>query len=322
MSLIYDMFSAIVQNYIVPEIQDNVYVSNVLFLRLKDAAKIYEVSNDTVQVPLLNKKDVAAGTYTRFGALDTTPTEPWTAAIFRMGHYYCHIPLAVQDIAKLRGDRAVVDYVKARKASAELKLFDLLGTHLYSGDGTDPEAIVGMKNLISTTSSYGGIAVADFAEWVAGYIDNTAYDLSTFTLQKFFDAVENLTIGSDRPTIAITSRKVYSKIRGLIQTNQRYNGEGDSVKVGQWKGIEIDDVSIFPDQHLETGLFNSSKDSIIFLNERYLGFHVQANFNMNSETLPLAQEKDVYNIRVRIFPQLVCKQRRMQGAITNINPAT
>src|SRR3972149_8376109 len=114
MALSKDMFSAIAQNFIIPEIQDNIYLSNVLFYRMLKNKQIGKYTNNAIQAPLLNKKDVAVGTYTRFGLLDSTPTEPWTAAEFQMGHYYAQIPLAIQDFAKLDNNQAKIDYVKAR----------------------------------------------------------------------------------------------------------------------------------------------------------------------------------------------------------------
>lgn len=324
MALAFDQITSIVKQYIVPEIIDNTYKSNVLFHRLREKGRIGQYGRGIVQFPIVKEKEAAVGTYAKYDLLSTTPTDSFTAGSLRMAHYYAQLVLSVQDLADSMGEGsdAVIDLLQAKRQNTELTLYDLVGTDMYTGDGTDANALIGMKSIISVASAYAGIAVADMADWVAGYIDATPTPLSTLTPFQIKKAIGGLTIGTDRPTMAVTTQAVYDKIWSLVVSNERYIGEAKQVVVGGWEGIEIGGVPIFVDNHLPTGLFVVAKDSIIFLNENYLKFYTQKGYNFDMEPLPPAKDQDVYIARLRWFSQFVCTKRKAQGVISNIDPTT
>jgi len=318
-----DQIAAIVKTHIVPELVDNIYKSNVLFHRLHQKQKVVKnFGRGTIQLPIVTAKEAAVGTYSKFGILSTTPTDSFNAAQLTMAHYYGQLIIAEQELANSKGEGtdAVIDLLEAKRQNVELTMFDSIGTDLYTGDGTDPDALVGLVSIISAASAYAGIAPADLADWVAGYIDATATALSALTILQIKKAIGGLTIGTDRPTMGVTTQAVYDKIWSLIVTNERYVGEAKRVSVGGWEAIEIGGVPIFVDQHLPTGLFVAAKDSIIFLNENYLKFYIQSGYNFDPEPLPPPKDQDIHITRLRFFAQLATNKRKAHGAITNIDP--
>ena len=69
---------------------------------------------------------------------------------------------------KNSGDAAKLRLIESKTKVAELAQADRLDSGIFSdGTGSASKEITGLQATMSATSTYGGIAVAEMADWVA-----------------------------------------------------------------------------------------------------------------------------------------------------------
>ena len=314
---------AIVKQYIDSRLVDQVYSDMPLMYILKDKGKVGKYGRGTIQFPIIKSKGTNIVSYNEFDLLPTTPANSITAGSLTMGHYAGQLTLGVQTLANAMADGkdAVINLLDAEQENTKLGLVDTMATDLYTNSSETNNKIVGMAGIISTTSTYANLAVADLADWKAK-INSTDIALSAMELTDFKKQIQDQTIGTDYPDLAVTTQAVWNKIWALVVANERYvNPNTLSVKVGAWEGIQIGQTTVIWDQHIPTGLFVANRDPFIVLNTKYLQVYVQSGYNIDSEQIATPINQDIRAWRCRWFGQLVCSKRRAQGAITSIDPA-
>src|SRR3990167_5542310 len=163
MALPYDQITAISQNEFLPLLVDNVFTSNVAWINMEEK-KEYEDGGPKIIQALISAKGTAES-FSGYQVLDTTSTEEFTAAEFERRHYHRSVVISRDEEIKNSGANQVVSLVEAKIKNAEVSLRDLFGDDLYADGGAT--SIDGLADVVSATSTYGGIAVADMATWVA-----------------------------------------------------------------------------------------------------------------------------------------------------------
>jgi len=308
---------AVVQSTIIPKVADNVFRSNATFELFKYKEAVTLRGGENIRMPLTTAAAGSVGSYSPYDPLSSTPNQQLSYATFEWRNYFGNQPIAEVDLKKASGDSAVIDLLMALKDNLEYSLRDTLGTHLWSdntaGAGID---IDGLRLLLSTTATYGGIAVADLATWAA-QIDATA---GTITLLKAERGIQAATEDSDGPDLMVSNSGIHNDIYFLMIANQRYIAgvKEQIVEIGA-KHLVFDGIPYFIDRKTPgSGVSGATGQYLVFLNTRWIQLAIHEARNFEGQVFPPVANQDVYICGIKTMLNLICNNRRMQSAFTNL----
>jgi len=284
MALTWDQVSGITEKKFIKKLYDNVFDSNPLLKRLKEKSYEKMDGGTSVMVPLNYAQTTASGWYTGADTLSTADNENITAAEYQWKQLYANITITRSDELKNSGDAAKIKLVKSKTEIAEKTMSDLLGTALYN-DGTTLNAPAGLRSIISTTGSPGGISQSTNSWWAA-QVDSTTTTFSIAALQTVFNACS---VDSDQPTVIMATRANYNRYYGQLQPQQRFM-DSETAK-GGFSSLMFNGVPFISDSHAPTS-------HIFLLNEKQLQLVVHKDEDMRFSPFqkPIAQNIKVAQI--------------------------
>ena len=284
MPLTYDQISAITEKKFIPKMVDNIFGSNPLAQRAK--SKFYESVDGGTSIiqPLNYATATAVEWYSGADTLTTTDNDVITGADYAWKQLHGAITISRLDELKNSGDSAKLKLVKQKTQIVEKTLMDTLGTGMYS-DGTTAKSIVGLRDIVDTDQTVGGISQTTYSWWAAQQ-DTTTTVTSMGKLQTLYNLC---TIGNDHPTVAMTTRAIYNFYYGLLQPSQRFM-DSETAK-GGFSSLMFNGTPVIVDSHVPA-------DYLFFLNEKYLHlyYHPSENFRFEPFQKPISQNLRVAHI--------------------------
>ena len=305
MAFAYDSVTAISRDNFVKRLTDNIFKENPSWEEL-EKRKDFEDGGPNIIEPII----YATGTsesYSGYDVLDTTAEEEFTAASFQRRFYHRAVVISREDELKNSGsNQQVISLVQAKWKNAEISLRDKFGTDLYvDGGGT---AIDGLADVVSATSTYGGIAVADFAGWAA----SVGTIVGNYGLSDISDKIEDLTIGTDRPELILMTHNGYRRLRDLAQAQQRFNVDREeSIAWIGFRGVRFEGIPCIADQKVPSG-------EICFLNFKWFHWRPNRDENFRFEPFVKPTNQNVHVGHIYSAGNITTSQRRMQGKLTGI----
>tara|TARA_Y100001963_G_scaffold157872_1_gene255487 strand:- start:4093 stop:5214 length:1122 start_codon:yes stop_codon:yes gene_type:complete len=196
MALNYDSLSALTRDKFLPVLVDNIFQSNPLTLKLLKGAEKLDGGKKII-TPIEYGKNSAQGFYSGYDVLDTTPSDPITAAEWNWKQAFSTITISGEEELKNSGDSQVLSLLKSKMKNAEKSLKDLFGSKLFAN------AAPGANEITSLLGS----GVADdvdctTATAIAACVDAAEHDGSTHHAG---GNVDNCIIGYDRSLGGINS---------------------------------------------------------------------------------------------------------------------
>lgn len=304
MPLSYDQISAITQKKIVPKMVDNIFDSNVLLQRAKKKFYTKVDGGTSITQPLNYAQLTASDWYSGADTLSTTDNDVITAAEYSWKQIYANISISRIDELKNSGDAAILKLVKQKTMIAEKTIQDQMGTGLWSA-GTNAKSIAGLRVILSTSNTVGGIAQGTYSWWQA-QVDSSTTTLSLAAMQ----AIDNrCSIGNDGPTVGLTTRTIYNTYYGLLQPQQRFM-DSETAK-GGFSSLMFNGKPIVVDSHAPSG-------HLAFLNEEYLDlyYHPDEDFRFEPFQKPINQNVKV--AKIYWAGAFGTSNARMQGLLSAI----
>ena len=131
MALNYDSLSALTKDKFLPILVDNIFNSNPLALKLlKNAEKLD--GGKKIITPVEYGTNSAQGFFSGYDVLDTTPSDPITAAEWNWKQAYASITISGEEELKNSGDSQVLSLLKSKMRNAERSLKDLFGSKVFA----------------------------------------------------------------------------------------------------------------------------------------------------------------------------------------------
>ena len=131
MALNYDSLSALTKDKFLPILVDNIFNSNPLSLKLlKNAEKLD--GGKKIITPVEYGTNSAQGFFSGYDVLDTTPSDPITAAEWNWKQAYASITISGEEELKNSGDSQVLSLLKSKMRNAERSLKDLFGSKVFA----------------------------------------------------------------------------------------------------------------------------------------------------------------------------------------------
>jgi hypothetical protein len=311
MALTYAQLTAISTNLIEKNLTDNVYSATPVLKRLKDKAK--KVGGGIkIQVPVISSTTGAGGSYSDLDTLTVSRTDNMSAAVYDWKQYYEPIRVSRLDLAKASGDSAKLDLIASKVKIGEMNIAENLSVGIFSdGTGNTNKYIDGFAAMISSSSTYGGIAVADMSSWAAQVVSNSGTNraLTLALIQQLFGLCSD---GKDMPTLLVSKQAVFDEAYNLFTAFQRIESE-EIGKLG-FKSLVVNGVPLVVDSH-------ATANSMLALNEEYVNLYVHKDNDMRKEHHESLETTDSMLTKVFWMGNIGCSQRRRQGKLSDIATA-
>lgn len=313
MALTYSQLQAIATKYIEKKLAENVLSTNALtaYLSAPGRLKLRDGGEKlTFPVTIGDENDSTGAWYEGSEGLDNTEYENISAAEFDWKNIHETIKISHPELNKASGDNAKLDLLASKVNLAKKYMAGRMGTAIHSGDGT-LKNFVGLSTLISTSSTYGGIATADFAEWISTVTANGG-SLRALTLALMQATEGGLTFDKDKPNLRVCRQNVYDKMFSLIQPYQRLvEKDPEMSKLG------------FPDIPIFNGIptiidSRTAASKMRYLNTEYLFLIAHQNENMKVVSHENLEGSDAIQRRIFFMGALCCNGRRYQGSLDDI----
>lgn len=285
MALTYDQVTAITQKKFIPKMYDNIFDSNPLLQRAKKKGWYEKLDGgERIVVPLIYATTSASGWYSGSETLDTSDNQNISAAEYQWKQLYANITIRRDEELKNSGDSQILSLVKNKMKIAEKTMADTLGTAVYS-DGSNAKAIVGLRDIVATDQTVGGISQTDNSWW-QGKVDSSSTVLTMSVLQTQHTAA---TVDNDTPTVGVCTRSIYDLYYNLLQPQQRF--ADTEVAKGGFSSLMFNGIPVIADSHCPSSHF-------FFLNENYLHLwaHKEEDMRMEPFMKPVNQNIKVAKI--------------------------
>ena len=315
MALEFAQITSLTERHFIPRLVDGVYNSKAFTARLARPDKMQlKDGGHEILAPVINSQPSAGGYFDDLATLDTSRTDNITASKHQWRQLYEPIRVSRKELLQNNGDAAKLSLVKSKVQIAEKQFKENLALGMFS-DGTagsgagTTDQIDGLQSIVSTTSTYGGIAVADFAEWVAIDKSNGGTDraLTLNLMQAAFGAASE---DDEKPSVAVCRQNVYDQVWSLYQPHQRLMSE-EMDKLGFPNTLSFNGIPLIVDSHCKA-------QTIYFLNEEYLFLAVHKDENMRKETIERLETSNSMLMRIFWMGNLICNNRRFQAQLGDI----
>jgi len=319
MALSFDQITALGNNVILPKVEDNVFNNHPFLKRLMKNAKFKDGGNK-IQVPVFSAQGDGSDSeyFDGFDSLDVTPTDRISAALYEWKQLVAKVHISRKEILQNSGPTGIVSILTSKAEFAETEAQRLLTLGLYS-DGTagtgasTTKQLTGLQAALSTTSTYGGIAVADMADWVAQVAGNsgTNRDVTLDLMQRSYQAGKD---GSRKPTIITMNSGVFNNVWSLIQPYERLMPGQGSV------GFEDADAAfnktpIIVDLDMES-------NAIYFINEDRFGLCIHRQENGRKVVHGDLEKQNSQLFKTYWMLNLVTSERRRLAKLDDLTEST
>ncbi len=308
MALGIDEANAVSSKYFDGTITPQVYDSFPLWTRLKSKNKITWDGGTQIQWPIRYKE---AGTAEAVGPrtqISYMAKETRTAAVLDWAYYVGKAIMSWDERVKNTGKAQVINLMKDKAEEMTEDLYEKFADDLVAST-QGALSIQSLQTIISTSTTYGSIAVADCAEWASTFVDTTTTRAVLYgTSGALATAINACTFGKHHPDLIMTTRNLYSKIESLLEPQKMYEGSADLAKAG-FSTVKFHDVDIVADPHITAA-------ALYILTTDMLEFRYHPDFNfVVSKWGPLEQIgfPNALAKNVSWAGNLVCRMRKVQG---------
>lgn len=351
-----DRVKEITYNDILPSIVDFVNNSNIFTARVTSQPKNWK--GVIVSQPITIANSTTGGSFDGLDTFDTSATNNTRSLTWYVKAYEQSVVVpGIEKAVNGNSEKQVLSLVATRMDEAKNSLADSFGDLLYGyGIGKDIEGLGLIVDNGTATSSYSGINRADLPAVNADVTAASGGNLTLDLVSAEFDNVSAAGSGQEAPTIALTTKAIWSMFEKILNSKlsvsyqattvtgyNRVSGKtpvGTSVPATALKGaLGVDAISyrgkpVVADDKAPAGTF-------FWLNENYIEFRRLLSPDLKSVGSRNEVTEGVYkDIEMPSFLQLrdfmspvnqfgeigalivlgnlICRSPRRQGKITGI----
>lgn len=321
--------TAIARQYILPQITDNIYSSNVVLYRLLQGNKKMIQGGTQIEVPLLYSRFAAGGAYSGFDVLNTTPSDTVKNAAFDWKQY--HVPIAVDGLTLIKTDspEAIANYLVMQSQQASMEMAELLAVGLFQDGVTLTKELDGITGLVGTgttvgNATYGGVGRVANTWWNSGV--QGAGGASTLSMTALNGAFMAATKGGQHPTLILSQTDQYNRFWALnIASPNQVNyprqpmGHDELLASAGFTNMLFNNVPWVVDSHVDMGNVATTNSKIYMLNENFINLVVspRADFFMDDFVKPTNQDAMV--AMLYWAGNLTATNSAAQGGLFNVN---
>lgn len=307
MALTYNQLTAIAQNAIEKTLTNNIYSSTPILKRFSDKSQ-KKSGGLAIQVPIISSAATGGGSYNDLDTLTIAKSDNMSGAVYDWKQYFEPVRVSRLDLAKTSGDAGKLDLIASKIKIAESNMSENLSVGIFGdGSGNSGKDMTGFAAMLSASSTYGGIAVADLATWAAKVLTAGADRALTLALIQQLDGA--CSDGKETLSLFVSRQNVYDEAYNLFTAFQRIESE-EIGKLG-FKSLVVNGKPLVVDSH-------APAQTIIGLNEEYVNLFIHKDNNMRKEHHSSLETTDSMLTKIFWMGNLGCSQRRRQGLINKI----
>ena len=320
MALTFTQITALTERTFLKKAADGVFKSNAVLARLnRPGLKKLKDGGHQIVLPVINSKPGVAADkyYDEYDNLDNDPTDNTTAGTVDWKQIYEPIRIGRKSMLINSGDAAKLSLIATKMEIAEKNIKDVLVLGLFS-DGTaatgalTTKQLTGLQAIISTTSTYAGISVADFPEWISVNKNNSSTNRPV-SLPLLQTLEGSLTEGDSKPTAFYMKQSLYDECWSLFQPHQRIENS-DMAKLGFSGVLQFNNKPLIVDSH-------ALDNTIIAVNEEYFFLVVHKDEDMRKETIERMETSNSMLMRLFWMGNVMSNNRRFQGKLSDLSVA-
>lgn len=306
---------------VTPQFIDQVFQARPLAYFLARAGQVIQIDGGARIQEALIAQDNSANTitYSGVGAIDNTPQEEVTSAIYDWKQLASTVSISGIEEAQNSGEAAFLDLLNTKIEVARESVVQKMNTMFYAAggvSGTNPTDFHGIGLLVKdTTSVVGGINPANNTWWksqVHDATDATAFDHTTETdldRTMMTNVFNDASVGGDTPQFVITTQALHEKYESLLQGNVRYMDT--ALADAGFQSLEFKGRPVLFDEDCPAG-------EMYFINPKYLRLKVHRDRFFKAGPFIQPVDKDTRTMKMLTYGNLTINSRRHQGCITGL----
>ena len=303
MPLTYSDITATTLKYYEKKLFDNIFKNYPLLEKLLNKGQVKEFeSGEKIFIPLEYGVNTNVAFIAKTGTIGTAAQTLFTAAEDAWRILAGTIDFNDMDIVLNRGEAQIVDLMKAKIKNLEKSMRKKLAESLHTAQ--TGEAINGLPDIVSTTSTLHGIAVADAAWWVAAYADATAEPLSVSRMNTAYYTVSD---GAEHVDLVDAAQAMYEKYESLVAPQLRFR-DSRTADAG-FENLKFHNAIMVLDKNCTAGV-------VYFLITDYLYLAVVKDRQFHAFPAVSANNSITDVVKVVFYGNLMTSNRRYQGKVT------
>lgn len=322
----FDEIAATTLQEYAPTLEDQCFRNQPFMFWLTQAGRCKPFTGGrSIVCPLLVGDNSTCTTYAGYDTIPVTPQKGITAAEFYLKQAACSISLCGFEECVNQGAQEVIDLMDAKLMQAQETLTEHFNRMfiLSNGKGNNGKDWNGLANLIGNrfrSPIAGNIDGSDPAcEYWQSEIDDGGLGEAilngdpkppprALTLKDMARMFNNVSNGTDQTDLILMSQDMFEAYECLLQPNQMFTNTQAADAGFQsltYKGVAIMWDHFVPD------------DTIYFLNSKYIELRKKMDrwFSVTPFIQPVNQ--DARYAQIRMFGQLIIKNRKRQGVMCN-----
>lgn len=318
MALPYSAIGAIANEAILKDLANAVFKSNLVLERMKKNIVI-EDGGTSIKASLfvLDDTGTTGAWYAKGDALSLQAYDGISASTHAWRYLYESLVVSKIEMAQSGGQAGSIKILTAKMKQMSLAFSQRLMKGVISDGGAsegaaDTDQIDGFNAILSTSSTYGGIAVADLSSWVAVVLENSGTPRA-ITQALVDQAMDNATEGGiGGPTMCIMGRGARTKFKSLLTAFQQTQRVSSVDGLGhQGDTIVYNGIDFLVENNMPSG-------ELWFIDEKFAKLHVLKDGNFRNESFPALESQDALLNRVHLYAQLVGNERRFHAKLDDI----
>lgn len=322
-----DVVTSISRRYIVPQVADNIYQSNLMFHRLNSSNRRIIQGGYQVEQPLMYAKMAAGGPYSGYQLLNIAPTDSILNGAWQWRQYFSPVTVDGLTLIKTDAPDAIANFLNIYFAQAEMDLADQLGNGVWSDGVTNTLNIDGLAGAVdngTVLGTYGGLSRTTYTWWES-QIDNTT---TATSLSAYRSLMGNCTQGGRHPTIIVGTQLAYNYFYNLNTTYQRFpsqpGGQDEQLAQAGYNNLLFDGVPFTVDSHISTapGFVGPAgavpTGNVFMLNEDFMFLYVSPKANFTLEDFQTAINQDAMVAKLLWAGNIILSNCGLSGKFTKL----
>lgn len=251
MALSIDEANTVSSKYFDKTLTSQVYEKCPFYAKLKSIGNVSTDGGTQIQWGIRYKKSDLGGFIGPRDQVNYSQVETRTGAVLDWKYLHNHAMISLDEQTKNSGKAEIINLLSDKATELREDMLDDFATALYA---TAPGAndISSLYEIVDTATTYGGIAVADAAEWAAAVEDSTTTELVLYGSGSISESINAATFGTSKPDIHFTTRNLWSKFESLIEPQKRYYSTQSAMAKAGFTSLGFHDGEIIADPYCPT----------------------------------------------------------------------
>jgi len=258
--------------------------------------------------------------YERADSLNSDDVESINAAYFALKHYFGNATIYRTDELQNAGEYAEVQMVVQRLEGAQKSIRKKIAQNFYSANADTSKHLTGLRAMTSetTSSSYGNIAEDDLVSsdgtkpW-EGKTNTTTEVISLDVIRTLRSDAKFGDGKGGKPDVGFTTETLFNKITAILQVQQRFTQDTDTVKAG-FTHVVFEQCIIAADDYCPSTYFFG-------VNSNHAGFGIHKKGFFVRTPWANLQSNNIMGRSLKILwdGNWICNNRRTHKAHSNLS---